>query len=98
MEGGGDIDTFEITKFDYRRIFKKYADQNVSYREILHKIFEIKNILDLGMDRVRKYEFQSKVESSLNPNTLHNTCPNYNAIQPCEYFIGRFILIENSIL
>ncbi len=40
MEMDTDIDTFEITKFDYGKIFKNYADQNVNYREILHKIFE----------------------------------------------------------
>ena len=55
MEIDTDIDTFEITKLDYRRIFHKCADQNVSYREILHKMFEIENELDLDMDHVRSY-------------------------------------------
>ena len=31
------------------------ADQNVTYREILDKIFEIENVLDLDMDRVRTH-------------------------------------------
>ena len=55
MEIDTDIDLFEITKFDYRKIFNKYGDQNVRYREILHKIFEIENELDLDMDHVRSY-------------------------------------------
>ena len=55
MEIDTDIDTFEITKFDYRRIFHKYVDKNVTYREMLHKRFEIENELDLDMDHVRSY-------------------------------------------
>ena len=55
LEGGEDIDSFEITKFDYRKIFNNYVDQNVNYREILHKIFEIENELDLDMDHVRSH-------------------------------------------
>ena len=48
-----DIDKFEITKFDYRKIFDKRAIQNVSYQEILRKMFEIENVFDLDMDHVR---------------------------------------------
>jgi len=33
-----DIDSFGITKFDYRKIFDN--NQNLSYREILDKMFE----------------------------------------------------------
>ena len=55
MEIDTDIDTFEITKFDCRKIFNKYADQNVNYREILGKMFEIENVLDLDMDHVRSH-------------------------------------------
>ena len=50
-----DIDRFKITEFDYRNIFGRNADQKVTYREILDKIFEIENVLDLDMDRVRTH-------------------------------------------
>ena len=42
MEIDTAIDTFEITKFDYRKIFNKYAHQNVNYREILHKYLKLR--------------------------------------------------------
>ncbi|CUM48546.1 unnamed protein product [Debaryomyces tyrocola] len=48
-----DIAKFEITKFDYRKIFDNRAIQNVSYQEILRKMFEIENVFDLDMDHVR---------------------------------------------
>ena len=51
-----DIDKFEITKFDYRKLFDKRAIQNVSYQEILRKMFEIENVFDLDMDHVRHYK------------------------------------------
>ena len=50
-----DIDIFEITKFDYRKIFDRKANQNVSYTEILHKMFEIENVFDLDMDHVKTH-------------------------------------------
>ena len=64
LEGGGedkdmdidvdaDIDLFEITKFNYRKLFDKRAIQNVSYQEILRKMFEIENVFDLDMEHMR---------------------------------------------
>ena len=45
-----DIDLFEITKFNYRTLFDKSAHQNISYTEMVYKIFEIENISDLDLE------------------------------------------------
>lgn len=54
-----DIDTevhmFEIIKFDYRSIFNKGLCQSVNYGDILHKIFEVENKLDLEMNQIKAY-------------------------------------------
>ena len=55
LEGGGedkdmdidvdaDIDLFEITKFNYRTVFDRSVNQNISHTEMVHKIFGIENI------------------------------------------------------
>lgn len=41
-----DIDEFEITKFDYRNIFDKEADQNVSHLELIFKFLGAEDTLD----------------------------------------------------
>ncbi|MDN5614003.1 MAG: hypothetical protein L0G33_10540, partial [Staphylococcus equorum] len=59
MEGSGedmdidvdaDIDLFEITKFNYRTVFDRSVNQNISHTEMVHKFFGIENISDV--DRV----------------------------------------------
>ncbi|CUM55985.1 unnamed protein product [Debaryomyces tyrocola] len=60
LEGGGedkdmdidvdaDIDLFDITKFNYRKLFDKRANQNISHTEMVFKFFGIENISDLDM-------------------------------------------------
>ena len=54
LEGGGedkdmdidvdaDIDLFEITKFNYRTLFDKSANQNITHTEMVYKFFGIEN-------------------------------------------------------
>ena len=45
-----DIDLFEITKFNYRTVFDRSVNQNISHTEMVHKFFGIENISDV--DRV----------------------------------------------
>ena len=78
MEIDTDIDTFEITKFDYRRIFHKYVDKNVTYREMLHKRFEIENELDLDMDHVRSYSKDHPNEWNYSSSFVLCRLPNMN--------------------
>ena len=58
LEGGGedkdmdidvdaDIDLFEITKFNYRTLFDKSANQNITHTEMVYKVFGIENISDV---------------------------------------------------
>ena len=59
LEGGGedkvmdidvdaDIDLFEITKFNYRTLFDKSANQNITHTEKVYKFFGIENIRSLS--------------------------------------------------
>ena len=42
-----DIDLFEITKFNYRTLFDKRVNQNISHTEMVFKFFGIENISDV---------------------------------------------------
>lgn len=42
LEGGEEIERFEITNFDHRNIFDKSMNQNVSHTEIIFKFFNFK--------------------------------------------------------
>ena len=43
-----DIDLFEITKFNYRTLFDKSANQNITHTEKVYKFFGIENIRSLS--------------------------------------------------
>ena len=42
-----DIDLFEITKLNYRALFAKLANQNISHTEMMFKFFAIENTSDM---------------------------------------------------
>ena len=42
-----DIDLLEIPKFNYRTLFDKSANQNISHTEMVYKVFRIENISDV---------------------------------------------------
>ncbi|CUM55887.1 unnamed protein product [Debaryomyces tyrocola] len=42
-----DIDSFDIAKFDYRTLFDKSANQNISHTQMVYKFFRIENISDV---------------------------------------------------
>lgn len=61
MEGSGEdmdidvdvdanIDLFETTKFNYRRVFDRSVNQNINHTEMLYKFFGIEDISDV--DRI----------------------------------------------
>ncbi|CUM49465.1 unnamed protein product, partial [Debaryomyces fabryi] len=45
-----DINLFEITKFNYRTLFDKLMNQNISHTEMVFKFFGIESISDVDLD------------------------------------------------
>ncbi|CUM53638.1 unnamed protein product, partial [Debaryomyces tyrocola] len=50
IEVDADIDLFEITKFNYRTLFDKGANQNISHAEMVFKFFGIERISDVDLE------------------------------------------------
>ena len=65
MEGGEEIERFEITKFDYRNIFDKSLNQNVSHTKIIFKFF---NFLKKSLTSIRFFESLMEILTIIKTN------------------------------
>ena len=71
-----DIDLFEITKLNFRILFDKSENQNITHTEIVFKFFELKIYLTwIQLLKSTSGILTIKGGNLLNPGTLHSACP-----------------------